>query len=129
MSLDLEKLIGIAILTLVAFWFYDYYQPEIQEKIGDVRQAQLDRFVKAEGYFHTFKYDEAIVCYRQALAKGLSEPRQQEAYFRVPAALDKAGRKQEALDAYREAIKRYPNSEDATRAQAAIEKLRVETGQ
>lgn len=129
MSLDWEKFIGLAVLTLVGFWFYDYYQAEIEEKWGDVKQAQLDRFVKAEGLFHTFQYDEAIACYRQALAKGLPEPRQQDAYFRVASALEKAGHRQQAIEAYREAINKYPGTEDASRAQTAIEKLKIETGQ
>jgi tetratricopeptide (TPR) repeat protein len=127
--MELRKLIGLVLIGCVAVWFYRAYEPEITEKLDGVQRAEVDPFLKAEGLYHTFKYDEAVEMYRVALSRGLAEPRQQEAYFRIAAALDKAHRKREALAAYQEAVRRYPNSEDAARSQSALERLRLDTGQ
>jgi len=122
---------AIVLLAIIALgtWAVHSHQEEILLRIGWIEERELDPFIRAEGFYHTFQYDQAVTAYRQAIAQNVSEPRRQQAWFRTAIALDKAGRKQESIDAYREAIALYPRSDDAARGQAAIERLRVETGQ
>jgi tetratricopeptide (TPR) repeat protein len=127
--MEFQKIIGLIILGCVGVWFYRSYEPEIQQKWGNAQQTEVDPFIKAEALFHTFQYDEAVEAYHVAIARGLPEPRLQEAYFRIAVALDKSHRKREALAAYQEAVRRYPGCDQSSRAYTEIERLRIDTGQ
>lgn len=127
--MDTQRLIVILAIAGIGFWFYKSYEPEINEKINNAQDAEIDPFLKAEGFFHGFKYEQAIELYRTAIGRGLAEPKKQEAYFRIAVSLDKMNQKREALAAYQEAIKLYPNTNNAERAKGTVERLRVETGQ
>lgn len=88
-----------------------------------------DPYSQAEWYYFATEYEEAINHYREALKdEGLEESKARNAYFKVADCLEKIGRYPQAIQAYQEAIRKFPQSREANHAQGEIERIKLNHG-
>src|SRR5688500_16816796 len=121
--MPMGKVIVMAGIIVMMGWALREHRVGLVSGVSRVGPPVVEPFVRAEAHYHTFKYDEAVAAYREAIEAGVDEPRRREAHFRMAIALDKSGNRAQSLEAYQLAVKLYPGSDDAGRAGPVMERL------
>ena len=88
----------------------------------------LDPYGRGEWYYLASEFEEAVKHYKEALVNGLDEATEKDARFKVARCYHEAGQYREAIAAYEEFRRRYPQSEEGNRAEGHMEWIRQNHG-
>lgn len=127
----LKLIIVLAVLGGGGFWAYKTFVQKEEVKVPDIDiklDVEVDPWVKAEGYYHSFQYEKAVGAYREVIAQKKDPAKVEESHFRIANSYNKSKMAKEAIGAYEAALKKYPMSAHAERAKQSLEKLRLEQG-
>ena len=110
-----QRIITVLLVLSLALWV-------LLDSWGAAQSAPpVDAFGRGEWFFMKSEHESAVYAYRTALKEGLEEPRAKEALFKIARSLHEGGRYVEAIDAYQKFIRKYPQTDEANRAQGFME--------
>ena len=89
---------------------------------------EVDLYTRAAAEYQAVQYKAAYDDFKAALAKLPNDARAEEAAFKLGKCLEEIRKPDEALQAYKDFVAKYPDSEQVATAKQRIEKLALLSG-
>ena len=124
-----KSLIVIAVLVGIGYFVYMKFVKGEEPALPNIDLPTVDietPYGKAVIALRDTRYKDAISGFKQVIAENKNPKEVQHSHFRLAQSCEAAKQYPEAIQAYEEAIKKYPNDENIVKYQKALDKLKLE---